>query len=387
MATCWKRVGINSSSNVVPGEFMITTQDGVRLDLDGDKKGVFGDVSLTSHRLIWSKRSCDHDLNLSLSTVLLVEDEEGSLMSSDKINLTLIDPTTSQQSNCKLAFKQGGQKQFSGKLHEALAHRGWEVKIVRHVRKAPTAPRTGGVGGIQKSMEKKLQQTDSEISKAFQDINQLVEMAKPMVGLAKSISNKIKEKQSQQGGAGLNEDEETVQFKSYLMSLGIADPVTRDTHGSGQSYYQKLAKEIYTILEKPLQDNGGMMTLTDAFCRVNRARGMALLSPDDLIHACQTYASNSSASDLPIRLHTFPSTGVTVLQLSSAQVGSEEVVAKTEQMVEAGGMTAEEFARASGTALVIAKERLLAAENLGKLCRDDTIEGLRFYPNLILTQD
>ena len=38
MATCWKRVGINSSSNVVPGEFMITTQDGVRLDLDGDKK-------------------------------------------------------------------------------------------------------------------------------------------------------------------------------------------------------------------------------------------------------------------------------------------------------------------------------------------------------------
>ena len=42
---------------------------------------------------------------------------------------------------------------------------------------------------------------------------------------------------------------------------------------------------------------------------------------------------------------------------------------------------------ASGTALVIAKERLLAAENLGKLCRDDTIEGLRFYPNLILTQD
>ena len=50
-------------------------------------------------------------------------------------------------------------------------------------------------------------------------------------------------------------------------------------------------------------------------------------------------------------------------------------------------MTAEEFARASGTALVIAKERLLAAENLGKLCRDDSIEGLRFYPNLILTQD
>ena len=54
-------------------------------------------------------------------------------------------------------------------------------------------------------------------------------------------------------GQGSNEDEETVQFKSYLMSLGIADPVTRDTHGSGQSYYKQLAKEIYSILDKPLQ--------------------------------------------------------------------------------------------------------------------------------------
>ena len=53
----------------------------------------------------------------------------------------------------------------------------------------------------------------------------------------------------------MGEDEETVQFKSYLMSLGIPDPVTRDTHGSGQSYYKQLAKEIYHILEKPLQVN------------------------------------------------------------------------------------------------------------------------------------
>ena len=48
MATCWKRVGINSSSNVVPGEFMITTQDGVRLDLDGDKKVILINSSLSN---------------------------------------------------------------------------------------------------------------------------------------------------------------------------------------------------------------------------------------------------------------------------------------------------------------------------------------------------
>ena len=38
----------------------------------------------------------------------------------------------------------------------------------------------------------------------------------------------------------------------------------------------------------------------------------------------------------------------------------------------------------AGIAIVLAKERLLAAEDLGALCRDDTVEGLRFYPNLFL---
>lgn len=30
-----------------------------------------------------------------------------------------------------------------------------------------------------------------------------------------------------------------------------------------------------------------MMALPDVYCRVNRARGMELLSPEDLLNACQ----------------------------------------------------------------------------------------------------
>ena len=46
---------------------------------------------------------------------------------------------------------------------------------------------------------------------------------------------------------------QTVRFKSYLLSLGISDPVTRDTHGSGDKYHRELAKEISRILESPLK--------------------------------------------------------------------------------------------------------------------------------------
>lgn len=164
-SSCWKRTGVNSSAALAPGEFLITNQDGVRLDLDKDRKvrnesrllsqqaaqlndqahsvlivqetpvlQLFGDLALSSHRVIWSKAGYDHDLNLSLSAVLLVEAEEGGLMSSDKISLTVVDQAGGgggRQSVSKLVFKQGGQKPFIKKLHDALAMRQWEVKVRR----------------------------------------------------------------------------------------------------------------------------------------------------------------------------------------------------------------------------------------------------------------
>lgn len=55
-----------------------------------------------------------------------------------------------------------------------------------------------------------------------------------------------------------------------------------------------------------------MMTLTDVYCRVNRARGLELLSPEDLLNASRQLAS----LDLPIVLRVFDS-GVMVLQVRS----------------------------------------------------------------------
>lgn len=53
-----------------------------------------------------------------------------------------------------------------------------------------------------------------------------------------------------------------------------------------------------------------MMTLTDVYCRVNRARGMELLSPEDLLNASRQL----DPLGLPIVLRIFDS-GVMVLQL------------------------------------------------------------------------
>lgn len=95
-----------------------------------------------------------------------------------------------------------------------------------------------------------------------------------MVELSKSIANKIKDKQGD-----ITEDEvitganqvgclhirhthdnmlsissfKTIRFKSYLLSMGIANPVTRETHGSGTHYHMQLAKQLGDMLQAPLE--------------------------------------------------------------------------------------------------------------------------------------
>ena len=54
------------------------------------------------------------------------------------------------------------------------------------------------------------------------------------------------------------------------------------------------------------------MSLTDAYCRVNRARGLELLSPEDFLQACRLMKD----LNLPIKLRRYES-GVLVLQLQS----------------------------------------------------------------------
>lgn len=68
------------------------------------------------------------------------------------------------------------------------------------------------------------------------------------------------------------------------------------------------------------------MVLTDVYCRVNRARGLELLSPEDLLNACRMMDN----MDLPLKLYLFES-GVKVLQLKS--LDDESVANSTAELV------------------------------------------------------
>ncbi|KAF5300006.1 hypothetical protein FQR65_LT09262 [Abscondita terminalis] len=280
----------------------------------------------------------------------------------------------------KLSFREGFSSDVIGILNDCMQKKKWDWTQNQPSTSTPTRPphniklRTG-IAGIERSIQEKQKQTDESITLAFQDLSKLMSMAKDMVNLSRTISTKIREKQGD-----ITEDE-TVRFKSYLLSLGIEDPVTRDSYKSDNQYYRSLAKQVCDILEAPINEVGGIMALTDVFCRVNRARGLDLLSPEDLLNACRIMES----LDLPLKLYTFDS-GVIVLQLVT--MSHESIADATAEMLEEkGSLSSEELARFLGISVLLAKERLIITEKCGKSCRDDSNEGLRYYPNWLLTKD
>lgn len=360
----------------IVNERVLTQQGGIRL-YDGDSKTNVEDaiVELSSHRLL--VRSLN--MVLSLARVQGVTQEENFLRSA-KISLKLfalapseavVDrPYKKEKSNSiKLAFRSGGLAEFYQALNTALGERAWTVVA----KKAPPKREIrAGITGIEKKISQKARQDDASISKAFEDLNKLIEMAKPMVKLAQSISTKIREKQGE-----ITEDE-TIQFKSYLLSLGIDDPITKGNHSDAE-YYKLLAQEMFLILDQPIQQSGGMMTLTDAFVRVNRARGLELVSPDDILASARAL----ELTHIPMRLHQFDS-GVLVLMTannSDAEIRQDMM----NQLESAGSFTPEEMSREMALSVILARERLLAAEGSGLLARDHSVEGLRFYPNRFLS--
>uniref|UniRef100_A0A6Q2YUB9 Vacuolar protein-sorting-associated protein 36 n=1 Tax=Esox lucius TaxID=8010 RepID=A0A6Q2YUB9_ESOLU len=336
-------------------ETLVIQQRGVKL-YDGDDKAKLdvGVAMLSTHQLFWRDQK-NHEccISIPLSQIVYFEEQAAGIGKSAKIVIHLHpapankEPGPYQQSKfsyIKLSFKEHGQIEFYRRLTEELSQKRWESMPVSQPIPTATGSQAGrtravGIVGIERKIEERRKETDKNISEAFEDLSKLMVKAKEMVELSRSIANKIKEKQGD-----ITEDE-TIRFKSYLLSMGIANPVTRETHGSGTHYHLQLAKQLGDMLVAPLE-----------------VRGME--------------------RDLLLRIFD---SGVMVVQLQSHS--EEEMIASAlDNVTDKGSLTAEEFAKLLGLSVLLSKERLFLAEKMGHLCRDDSVEGLRFYPNLFASQ-
>ncbi|KAG5463319.1 MAG: hypothetical protein BJ554DRAFT_244, partial [Olpidium bornovanus] len=153
----------------------------------------------------------------------------------------------------KIAFRGGGMAPFAAAVKAALAARAWETMLSVAAPPPATAhfnPLRTGITGIVRNVEETGQRTDESINDAFRDLDGLIAKAADMVrGILRlpavggaccgaADKNKMQVKLAEQisakisaGGAaaegGYVSAEDVANFKSFLLDLGVASPVTK----------------------------------------------------------------------------------------------------------------------------------------------------------------
>ncbi|KAJ5810395.1 uncharacterized protein N7503_002613 [Penicillium pulvis] len=323
-------------------------------------------------------------------------------------------PNTEVIESIKLSFRGGGDKTFHERLKNALIQRKWLLQNAPPVpppeQSASSAPTTTtstnmlespqpapprvsavGIAGLeQRGLEARMN-NQLVIGNAFEDLEALMASAKQIVALAETLAR--------ESGMSTNEGsaETTAVLSESAAALGMVTTKDMLSSGSENLYLSELARNLAEYLTDDrkgiLQREGGIMSLIDLWSVFNRSRnGVELISPSDFQRAAELWEKLR----LPVRLRRFKS-GLLVVQqydwsdektLRQLQDWMEELrrVPPEESVpwdwtVFGRAVTAQETAQRFKWSVGVAAEELEMAEDRGALCREEGVEGLRFWIN------
>ncbi|KAJ1989642.1 Vacuolar protein-sorting-associated protein 36 [Coemansia spiralis] len=300
----------------------------------------------------------------------------------------------------KLSFRAGGSSSFYTTLNETVNSSTWLVVDIDSaadtpggaaqagaVQRSTTArerrPTVGGISTLVSAAHETERARDVTLRSAFADLDALTAMANEILGLAEQIATQLNSpaasKLRKRGGSESDEDtaERADAFRQYLLDLGIDSPVTKDT--AGAAFHEELARELCDYLENYVSKCGGTVALVDAYCLYNRAREFTLVYPSDFVQACNKF----SALDLPLRLREYPSGLLAIEDPGSAS--DALIIGRIKRYIQSfGPVTANDLAALEDCPLTLAEERLWVCERAAQVCRDESVEGVRFYSNVFV---
>lgn len=354
------------------GEFVLATIDKVTL-LTHDKKAtpyVRGLLTVTTHRLVW----VDARRRQAVAAWLAYLPEQRPV--EDKSS-----PFTAR---VLLRYGQGIRVEIEGssaskdrdrlltQIKEGLRRREWEVvarakaeEEERKTKMSEYVPRRIGVTGIQDRVQQHSQEQRNTIESGFESLEDLRRQAADLVKIADAFRS----------ATTTGADDELI---SMMADMGIESPVTKQsTGGNLKLYREQLARQVATFLYQRVLNVGGILTISDAYCLVMRNRATTeLVSPEDFRAACDYFAPLS----LSIQVTCLES-GVDALQVDSTldDSGARGLVKMAEERT---SVTAIDVTRARNIPIQRARAMLEDAEKSGYLARDETTDGLRFFPNI-----
>jgi len=314
----------------------------------------------------------------------------------------------------KISFRGGGEKIFYERLKGAMTQRKWLLQgappIPKSIRSSDgnsslggsdsgatvaqtERVKTAGIAGLEQRGLDRRKNNEIVIGTAFEDLEALMASAKEIVALAESFAR--------QGKSGNTSAQDSALLAESAAQLGLI--TTKDIVGGADEslYLSELARNLAEFLTDDargvLKKAGGIMSLVDLWAMFNRARGgVELVSPQDFEKAVRLWEKLK----LPVRLRTFKS-GVMVVQ---GRDRTDETTVKAllgwlqdlhsfppdrevpwDWQRFGRGVTAQDAAERFGWSIGVAEEELEMAEERGVLCREEGIEGLKFWENFIDT--
>ena len=352
-------------------------------------------IRLTNYRIIFqiSKAIANEGFYLFLKDIRFIEDCAGLFSRSTRIAINLL--TSTKQFGIK--FSDSGKDDFLRLSCEYLMKKSWLTMPIAVIKNNltiiepsiyPVQPKfsstSAGIGGIIKRQEKSIESVDNLRKIALSDLNSLMKSASNVVVMIQKYSKIIEDKKS-----NMSETEsltnELNEFDELLHNMGMTSisPVTKVS--AGKLFHEQLARQIVDMLfiNNSLSKLGGIITLTDLYCIVNRLRGTELVSPEDLYLSCKEI----DKLNLGLHFKSF-SSGFNVLQLQSLSdttIFTQILdIFQSNSIYQKNGINSTELSFNLTLSVVICKEILLQAELLGKLCRDESSNGLCFFPNLFV---
>lgn len=314
----------------------------------------------------------------------------------------------------KFSFRGGGEKIFYERLKNALVQRKWLLQsappiprprsavlddgyssAASEASRTPERNKVVGIAGLERRELEQRKNNEAVIGGAFEDLEALMTSAKEVIALAEQFAS--------QANLGTNGNSEASVLASQSASA-LSLVTTKDMLGSGSGseslYISELSRNLAEWLTDDtrgiLKNEGGIMTLVDLWAVFNRARGgVELISPSDFEKAARKW----DELKLPIRLRKFKS-GLLVVQgrdrtdektIASLlawfrELHSEQPATEVpwDWHMYGRGVTAQETAERFGWSVGVATEELEMAEESGALCREQGLEGLRFWENWIV---
>lgn len=323
----------------------------------------------------------------------------------------------------KLSFRAGGDKVFYERLKGALVQRKWLLQnappIPRSHNGEPThtssysatdgytpilpPPKVVGIAGLERRGAELRKNNEFVIGSSFEDLEALMTSAKEVIAMAERF-------RSQNSNGSDNEQDANAEAASLLSDMGLV--TTKDMlsgSGADRTYIAELSRNLAEFLTDDkrgvLRREGGIMSLVDLWAVFNRTRnGIELVSPRDFERAATMW----DTLRLPIRLRRFRS-GLLVVQgrdrtddktvasilswlkdlhsIPPSMSNTSEFGAVTGPSVTwdwqafGRGVTAQETAERFGWSVGVATEELEMAEERGVLCREQGLDGVRFWEN------